>query len=31
VPAYNCLRLDENQRLLPLRPEAPQDHPEQFV
>ena len=31
VPANNCLRLDENQRPLPPRPEAPQCHPEESV
>ena len=31
VPANDCLRLDEDQRALPFRPEPPQDHPEQLV
>ena len=31
VPAYDCLRLDENQRQPPVRPETPQEYPEQFV
>jgi hypothetical protein len=31
VPAYNGLRLAENQRRLPPRPELPQDHLEQFI
>jgi hypothetical protein len=31
VPANDSLRLDEDQRPLPSRPEPPQHHPEQFV
>jgi hypothetical protein len=31
MPAHNSFRSDENQRLLPSRPEPPQYHPEQFV
>jgi hypothetical protein len=31
MPANDCLRLHENQRLPPPRPESSQDHPEQLV
>jgi hypothetical protein len=31
MPPNDCLRLDEDQRLSPSRPEPPQDHPEEFV
>jgi hypothetical protein len=31
MPANDGIRLDENQCPLPSRPEAPQDHPKQFV
>jgi hypothetical protein len=31
VPANDSLWLDEDQRVLPFRPEPPQDHPEKFV
>ena len=31
MPANDGLRLDEDQRLLPSRPEPPQHHPEQFI
>ena len=31
MPAKNCLRLHENQRPLPSRPQVPQENPEQFI
>jgi hypothetical protein len=31
MPAYDCLRLHDNQRLLPPSPQAPQEQPEQLV
>jgi hypothetical protein len=31
VPTDDCLRLHENQSLLPPRPQPPQHHPEQLV
>lgn len=30
VPTSDCFRLYKNQRLLPSRPQLPQDHPKQF-
>ena len=31
MPANDCLWLDDDQRVLPFRPESPQDHPEQLI
>jgi hypothetical protein len=31
VPTYDCLWGNDNERLLPRRPKAASEHPEQFV